>query len=151
MIFSNFRVMWPSNLKAKPNFFLTKQDTLSFNGNSVHLQNNFMETSWATHRVPSEDWPVLGRYWLHKHLSPSLSGGIQPLCSLRPRSVRAVAVIFGYNNPGCHRQECCQPHGAAGTAMKTSFFTFSSRNQSPPWMFWQRTYAMLTLAAGRYY
>lgn len=78
-------------------------------------QNCRLPMWYVTHCVPSENWPVLRRYGLHKHLSPFLSRRIQPLSSRRPRSVRAEAVILGYNNPGCHRQESCQPHCAAGT------------------------------------
>lgn len=73
--------------------------------------------SGTTHRVSSENRPVLWRHRLHEHLSPSLSGRIQPLRSWCPRSIRAEAVIFGHDDPGRHRQECRQPHGAAGTGI----------------------------------
>lgn len=72
----------------------------------------------AAHRVSFENRPVLRRYRLYEHLSPFLSWGIEPLRSDCPRPIRAIAVIFGHDNPGRHRQECRQPHGAAGTGIK---------------------------------
>lgn len=72
----------------------------------------------AAHRVSPENRPVLRRYRLDEHLSPFLSWRIQPLRSWSPRSIRAVAVTFGHNNPGRHRQECRQSHGATGTGIK---------------------------------
>lgn len=74
-----------------------------------------MDTEDTTHPVPFENGPIFRGYWLHEHLSPSLSRRIQPLGSLRPRSVSAVSVIFGHNDPDSHRQESGQPHFTAGT------------------------------------
>lgn len=84
-------------------------------------------TCSAAHRVSSENRPVLGRYRLYVHLSSSLCWRIQPLRSLCPRSIRAVAVVFGHDDPGRHRQECRQPHGATETGIKTGRFKVEFR------------------------
>lgn len=90
------------------------------------------------HPVPFEDRPVFRGYRLHKHLSPFLPRRIQPLGSLRPRSVGAVTVIFGHDDPESHRQESGQPHCPAGTKSIKQFQLALSSSQA----------AMLTLACG---
>lgn len=88
------------------------------------------------HPVPFEDRPVFRGYGLHKHLSPFLSRRIQPLGRRRPRSVSAVTVIFGHDDPESHRQESGQPHCPAGTKSIKHFQSALSSRQA----------AMLTLA-----